>query len=157
MAGFWLQQHIPFDPFGLLSDLSQLWLMPLFLLTVVVPFFFAGLALGLLFTRGSARVNRLYAFDLLGAGLGCGAVALILPVFGGAGAVVVAAVVGLVGQLGFRLEGSAARSARRGCTCRRLPDAGIGRRDGIAAHDHGQQAQHRIEADLFGMEHVLPD
>jgi MFS family permease len=101
LASFWLQQHIPFDPFSLLSDLSQLWLMPLFLLTVVVPFFFAGLALALLFTRGSASVNRLYAFDLLGAGLGCGAIALVLPVFGGAGAVVFAAVVGLLASLVF--------------------------------------------------------
>ena len=101
VASFWLQQHIPFDPFSLLSDLSQLWLMPLFLLTVVVPFFFAGLALGLLFTRGAASVNRLYAFDLLGAGLGCGAIALVLPVFGGAGAVVFAAVVGLLASVVF--------------------------------------------------------
>jgi SAM-dependent methyltransferase len=101
VASFWLQQHIPFDPFSLLSDLRQLWLMPLFLLTVVVPFFFAGLALGLLFTRGSASVNRLYAFDLLGAGLGCGSIALVLPVFGGAGAVVFAAVVGLLASVVF--------------------------------------------------------
>ncbi len=101
VAGFWLQQHIPFDPFSLLSDLSQLWLMPLFLLTVLVPFFFAGLALGLLFTRGSASVNRLYAFDLLGAGLGCGAVALALPLFGGAGAVVFAAMVATLASLIF--------------------------------------------------------
>jgi hypothetical protein len=101
VASFWLQQHIRFDPFSLLSDLSQLWRMPLFLLTVMVPFFFAGLALGLLFTRGSASVNCLYAFDLLGAGLGCGAIALVLPVFGGAGAVVFAALVGLLASLVF--------------------------------------------------------
>lgn len=101
VASFWLQQHIPFDPFSLLSNLRQLWLMPLFLLTVVVPFFFAGLAVGLLFTRGSASVNRLYAFDLLGAGVGCGAIALVLPVLGGAGAVVFAAVLGLLASLVF--------------------------------------------------------
>jgi SAM-dependent methyltransferase len=101
VASFWLQQHIPFDPFSLLSDLSQLWLMPVFVLTVVVPFFFAGLALGLLFTRGSACVNRLYAFDLLGAGLGCGAIALVLPVLGGAGAVALAAVMGLLASAVF--------------------------------------------------------
>lgn len=101
VASFWLLQRIPFDPFGLLNDLNQVWLMPLYLLTVVVPFYFAGLALGLLFTRGSASVNRLYAFDLLGAGLGCGAIALVLPVFGGAGAVVIAAAVGLLASVVF--------------------------------------------------------
>ena len=101
VASFWLLQKIPFDPFSLLSDPKQLLLMPLYFLTVVVPFFFAGLALGLLFTRGTDKINRLYAFDLLGAGLGCGAIALVLPTFGGAGSVVIAAVVGACASVVF--------------------------------------------------------
>lgn len=70
--------------------------MPLYYVVVALPFFCAGLALALLFTRGSAVVNRLYAFDLLGAGLGCGAIALVMPVFGGSGSVVIASALGLV-------------------------------------------------------------
>jgi MFS family permease len=101
VASFWMLQRIPFDPFSLLSDPNQIWLMPLYFLTVAVPFFFAGLALGLLLTRGSAHINRLYAFDLLGAGVGCGAIALVLPAFGGAGSVVIAAGIGLVASLVF--------------------------------------------------------
>ena len=98
---FWLQQRIPFDPFNLLNDARQFWFMPLYFLVVALPFFCAGLALALLFTRGAAVVNRLYAFDLVGAGLGCAAIALVMPRFGGAGSVVIAAAIGLVAAVTF--------------------------------------------------------
>jgi len=98
---FWLQQRIPFDPFNLLTDRRQFWLMPLYFMVVALPFFCAGLALALLFTRGSAVVNRLYAFDLLGAGLGCAAIALVMPQFGGPGSVVIAAAIGLAAAAAF--------------------------------------------------------
>jgi hypothetical protein len=98
---FWVLQRIPFDPFNLLNDPRQFWLMPLYFLTVALPFFCAGLALALLFTRGSAVVNRLYAFDLLGAGVGCAAIALVMPRFGGAGSVVIAAAISLVAAAVF--------------------------------------------------------
>jgi hypothetical protein len=101
IACFWLQQRIPFDPFNLLNDMRQLWLMPVYFIVVALPFFCAGLALALLFTRGSAMVNRLYAFDLLGAGLGCAAIALVMPAFGGAGSVVMAGAIGLVAAVVF--------------------------------------------------------
>jgi len=93
---FWVQQRIPFDPFNLFNDSRQLWVMPAYFLLVALPFFCAGLALALLFSRGSKVVNRLYAFDLLGAGFGCAAVALVMPAFGGSGSVVIAGAAGLV-------------------------------------------------------------
>ena len=93
---FWLMQRIPFDPFSLFSDKRQLAFMPLYYIVISVPFFCSGLALALLFTRGGPRVNRLYAFDLVGAGVGCGALALVMPAFGGSGSVVMAAVLGLI-------------------------------------------------------------
>ena len=98
---FWLLQRIPFDPFNLLNDSRQLWLMPVYFILVALPFFCAGLALALLFTRGSAVVNRLYAFDLLGAGLGCAAIALVMPAFGGSGSVVIAGAIGLLAAVVF--------------------------------------------------------
>jgi len=78
--------------------------MPLYYLVISTPFFCSGLALALLFTRGSRSVNRLYAFDLIGAGLGCAAIALVMPAFGGSGSVVVAAALGLLSAVvfGFR-------------------------------------------------------
>jgi len=107
---FWLMQRIPFDPFSLFSDQRQLAFMPLYYIVISLPFFCSGLALALLFTRGGKRVNRLYAFDLVGAGIGCGALALIMPAFGGSGSVVVSAALGLLAAaiFGFRVTKSIA-------------------------------------------------
>src|SRR2546423_2042080 len=101
---FWVMQRIPFDPFSLFSDKRQLAFMPLYYIVISLPFFCSGLALALLFTRGGPRVNRLYAFDLVGAGVGCGALALVMPTFGGSGSVVFAAALGLLAAaiFGFR-------------------------------------------------------
>lgn len=101
---FWLMQRIPFDPFSLFSDKRQLAFMPLYYIVISLPFFCSGLALALLFTRGGTRVNRLYAFDLVGAGVGCAALALIMPLFGGSGSAVFAAALGLLAAavFGFR-------------------------------------------------------
>jgi hypothetical protein len=71
-----LTQAIPFDPFSLLADRRKLLLMPRYHLLVATPFFFSGLTIALLFTRIAKKVNVLYAYDLLGAGLGCATVAL---------------------------------------------------------------------------------
>lgn len=98
---FWLLQRIPFDPFDFLTDRRQLGFTPLYFLVIAAPFFTSGLALALLFTRGSRAIHRLYAFDLFGAGLGCGAIALVMPRFGGSGSVVVAAAVGLTAAAAF--------------------------------------------------------
>src|SRR6266478_489675 len=105
---FWLMQRIPFDPFSLLADRRQLLFMPLYYVVISVPFFCSGLALALLFTRGVRQVNRLYAFDLCGAGLGCVALAVVMPVFGGSGSVIMAAALGLLAAVIFGL-----RRARR--------------------------------------------
>lgn len=103
-VSFWLMQRIPFDPFSLFSDRRQLAFMPLYYVIASLPFFCSGLALALLFTRGGKRVNRLYAFDLVGAGLGCASLALVMPVFGGSGAVILASSLGSLtaAVFGFR-------------------------------------------------------
>jgi len=103
---FWLMQRIPFDPFSLFSDKRQLAFMPLYYIVISLPFFCSGLALALLFTRGGKRVNRLYAFDLVGAGIGCAALALIMPAFGGSGSVVFSAALGLLAAAIFGLRSS---------------------------------------------------
>jgi len=101
---FWLMQRVPFDPFSLLADRRQLFLMPLYYIIISLPFFCSGLVLALLFTRGTEQINRLYAFDLLGAGMGCAALVLVLPAFGGSGAVVVAAALGLLAATVFAIN-----------------------------------------------------
>jgi hypothetical protein len=63
---------------------------------VAAPFFCSGLAIGLLLFRGRHHADRLYAADLLGAALGCAAIAVVMPVFGGSGSVVIAAGLGFL-------------------------------------------------------------
>lgn len=70
VLSFWLMQRVPFDPFSVAVDHRQFLFMPLYFLLVTLPFFCSGLAISLLLTRGSNEINRLYAYDLLGAGLG---------------------------------------------------------------------------------------
>jgi hypothetical protein len=94
ILSYWLMQRIPFDPFGQVFHRSQFLFMPLYYVNLVVPFFFSGLVIALLFSRRSKEVNSLYAADLVGAGIGCSAIAMVMPVFGGSGSVFVAALLG---------------------------------------------------------------
>ena len=111
LAAFRVTQAIPFDPFSLLADRRQFFFMPLYYLLVATPFFFSGLTIALLFTRSSRQVNILYAFDLLGAGIGCAALAIVLPAAGGSGSVVIAAALGLLTAGVFGLRSARAQAA----------------------------------------------
>jgi hypothetical protein len=101
VLSFWLMQRIPFDPFSVAVDHRQFYFMPIYFLVVALPFFCSGLAISLLLTRGSKEINRLYGFDLLGAGIGCALVPLAIPRFGGTGSVLLAAFVGGLSALCF--------------------------------------------------------
>jgi hypothetical protein len=65
-------------------------------LVTALPFYFGGLALTLLLSRHLASVNRLYFWDLLGAGAGCLLVILLLKLLGGITAILAIALVGLL-------------------------------------------------------------
>jgi hypothetical protein len=101
LASFWLMQRIPFQPFRLLLDRWQFAYTVLYYIILAAPFFCSGLAISLLLTRGAREVNRLYAADLLGAGLGCAAVCGVMPAFGGSGTVAIAAMLGVLAALVF--------------------------------------------------------
>jgi hypothetical protein len=101
LASYWLMQRIPFQPFRLLLDRSQLAYTLLYYLVLAAPFFCSGLAISLLLSRSGQEVNRLYAADLVGAGLGCAAICGMMPAFGGSGSVVVAAMFGVLAALAF--------------------------------------------------------
>ncbi|HKU40390.1 MAG TPA: hypothetical protein VJR89_19650 [Polyangiales bacterium] len=72
------------------SNLGHVLALCAFNLVGAVPFFFAGLLIGLLLSAYARAADRLYAVDLLCAGLGCIACPTLLP-FVGAGGVFVAA------------------------------------------------------------------
>ncbi|MBI1852138.1 MAG: hypothetical protein HYR85_17500 [Planctomycetes bacterium] len=85
---------LPFDPFGLATDRLQVLAVPLYLVAGAAPFFFAGLAVAFLFVRAPGEANRIYVADLVGAGIGTALVPAALGVFGGSGALALAAILG---------------------------------------------------------------
>ncbi|MEQ1908345.1 MAG: hypothetical protein ABMA15_05955 [Vicinamibacterales bacterium] len=101
VVAFRAMQYLPFDPFSVLTDRRQIFIGPVYYLLLAAPFFCAGLGLALLFTRGTDRINRLYACDLTGAGLGCLLLLAVMPQLGGAGAVLLAAALGLCASAAF--------------------------------------------------------
>jgi hypothetical protein len=111
VASFWLMQRIPFDPFSLLANPWQFAFMPVYYLAIAGPFYCGGLAVGLLLSRGTGKVNRLYAVDLVGAGLGCAFIVAIIPAFGGAGSVLIAATFGLIAAAVFGIAEARSTSA----------------------------------------------
>jgi hypothetical protein len=60
----------------------------LFNLVSAVPFFFAGTVIGMLLTFNARQVNKVYGYDLLGAGLGCLLCPLLLWLTGAGGCMV---------------------------------------------------------------------
>ncbi len=62
---------VPLHPHRILQDPVELAKLFLYFSLVSVPFFFAGLAIALALREAGQAVNRLYFWDLVGAGLGC--------------------------------------------------------------------------------------
>jgi hypothetical protein len=70
VAGFLLAQRLPFNPEEILWDLTQSWRLLGVYLLLTLPFFFAANAIAMALTHFKQRVAGLYAFDLVGAGIG---------------------------------------------------------------------------------------
>jgi len=107
---FQLAQHIPFNTEEVLWDARQtLWLFYIYLL-LAMPFFFAANAIGLALIQYRARLSRIYAADLLGAGLGSiGILALLF-------AVLPLQALTVLGLLGIGAALLATRELRQGST-----------------------------------------
>ncbi|HEY5686988.1 MAG TPA: class I SAM-dependent methyltransferase [Yeosuana sp.] len=96
VGSYLICQTIGFNPFQIFNSTKQLLLFPIYNIILAIPFFFTGLIIALLFTYKSDKISKLYAWDLLGAGLGCGLTTLILPLVGGVGAIFIVASLGLL-------------------------------------------------------------
>jgi hypothetical protein len=104
ILSFIILNKIPFDPFSLLLDSSQFIYLPIYYLTITLPFFLAGLIIGQIFTRFKAEIDRLYFFDLVGAGLSCFVFIIMLPAYGGSGGIITASIIAAFGAVIFSLE-----------------------------------------------------
>lgn len=69
-VAFLLAQQIPFNPLELLWDKTQPAKLLAVYLLMMLPFFSGGLGIGLVFAHFGMQSSRIYALDILGAGLG---------------------------------------------------------------------------------------
>jgi hypothetical protein len=96
---FLLAQHIPFNAEEVLWDPQQtVWLLCTYLL-LAVPFFFVANAIGLALIHYRERLSRVYAADLVGAGLGSIGILLLLFVVMPAQALTVLGLLGVCAAL----------------------------------------------------------
>ena len=70
IACFVLGQRVPFNALEIVWNPRQFLNLAIIYLLYFVPFFFAACCVGLAFTCRPSYINRIYCFDLLGAGLG---------------------------------------------------------------------------------------
>jgi hypothetical protein len=84
---------------GLTYSLENLGLMLLIYALAALPFFTGGAVVSLAFARLTARINVLYAADLLGAAVGCVGLIPLLNYLGAPGGVVAAAVLALASAI----------------------------------------------------------
>lgn len=78
-------------------------------LGAVAPFLCSGMALSLAIASARERIGQVYAFDLVGAALGCVFVVVALPAFGGPGAIVANAGIAAAAALAFSLSNTPVR------------------------------------------------
>ncbi|MEZ4451619.1 MAG: hypothetical protein R3B09_19260 [Nannocystaceae bacterium] len=92
---------IPLAPFRLLLDPWQ-WLWGALAIALVgLPFALSGLVVGLVLARAGAATHRLYAADLIGAGLGAAAVIEVMPALGGSGSVIACGALAAIASVAF--------------------------------------------------------
>jgi hypothetical protein len=93
--------HLPFDSYRIAWERIQVAYLVLYYLVLTLPFFFTGLATGLMLAAHAEHAARLYAANLLGSALGGVLPVLALPLVG-EGTVLVVAALGLLAALVFR-------------------------------------------------------
>ncbi len=87
LGAYLLTNWVPFDSFSIAWDRRQVYVLALHYLALATPFFFSGVAVGLLLTAYPQNAGGTYAVNLVGSALGC-VVALAAPsVLGGEGTV----------------------------------------------------------------------
>lgn len=95
LVSFLFTNFVPFDSFSIAWDRSQLAILIIHYIILAAPFFFGGLAVGLLLAKLPNSAGRVYAFNLTGSAVGC-ITALTVPIlFGGEGTVILSCLMGV--------------------------------------------------------------
>ena len=93
---FWSAQSIPFNSEQILWDGRQIGYLAAIFLLLTLPFLFAASAICLAFMQYHQQVSRVYAADLIGAGIGSLAIILVLHLLFPQSALVLIAITGLL-------------------------------------------------------------
>ncbi len=101
---FMLTQKIPFDPFQLAWDWQQIFYISFYYLLLGIPFFFSGVCISMILAKVPERVGKVYFFNLVGSGLGCGLVILGFSFLEGEGMIVLSSLLGFLSTLAFTLS-----------------------------------------------------
>ena len=105
LASYLVVNYLPFDSYRVAWDRAQLLYFALYYLSLALPFFFSGLAVGGLLAAHPEMTTRVYAANLAGSGVGCLIALGTLPLLGGAGAVSFSAALGAVAAVVFAWRG----------------------------------------------------
>jgi hypothetical protein len=113
LAAYILTNQVPFDSFSVMWDPRQVGILIVHYIALATPFFFTGMAVGLILTAFSQSAGRMYAINLSGSALGC-VIALIAPGYiGGEGTVVLSsAMAGFATLLCLSGQGSRTNSSK---------------------------------------------
>jgi hypothetical protein len=88
LGSYLLINWLPFDSFRIAWDSRQIGIFALHYMSLALPFFFSGTAVGLLLGSFSKSAGTVYAVNLIGSSLGCLGALAAPPFFGGEGTVV---------------------------------------------------------------------
>ena len=99
--------YVPFDSYRVALERRQLLYLALYYPALILPFFFAGLCISMSLATWPGRANAVYAANLSGSAVGSLGVLVLVPLLGGAGAVISASVMGMLAAIIFTLGASA--------------------------------------------------
>ena len=109
VASFLTQLSIPFRVH---PSIVGVWAIVLTYAVVAVPFVLSGVLVALVLTRFNRDVARLYAFDLIGAALGCVLLVWLLDVTDGPTAVLAISALAALGATAFAMDAGGGRLVR---------------------------------------------
>jgi len=99
LGAYLLTNWLPFDSFSIAWDRRQIGVLILHYIALATPFFFSGMAVGLLLDVYPESAGGTYAVNLFGSALGCVFAMLAPPFLGAEGAVTLASGLALLGAL----------------------------------------------------------
>jgi hypothetical protein len=131
LGSYLLTNWLPFDSFSIAWDRRQAGILVLYYLALAAPFFFSGMATGLLLSAFPKAAGPVYAVNLLGSSAGCLAALAAPAFFGGEGCVTLSAGLAVLAALAAGPSGGSAESGKerasgnRPSTIRRSGPRGI--------------------------------